>query len=456
MKIKIRLILLFLVLFSTLLLVFAASFYLYSASSRKQEYYNHLKREAITKADMLLDAKVPPSVLQLIYKNSGNSLFEEEVAIYDTAFNLLYHDAVEIDKVKETREMIDRIVREKQITFEQGGLQVVGLLHKDHGKSYVITAGASDEFGLRRLAGLKYYLLVASMVIIGCTFFAGYFFVSRALKPVAAIVQKVEAITATNLDMRLQVKNTRDEIGELAVTFNKMLDRLEDSFESQKSFVSNISHELRTPLATLTGELQLALIKQRSNEEYREVIQYALTDAIQLARVAGGILDLAKASYEQTEISRRPVRVDEVLLEAQLAVSKTNEQWQVDIAFTDQDPDDEKSLYVYGNEYLLKVAFINLMENACKFSSPGKCQVTIQQEPALLTLAFRDAGIGIPPDDLPYIFKPFYRGSNKEYARGAGIGLSLVEKIIHLHQGSISVESGMQTGSTFRVGLPHL
>ncbi len=405
---------------------------------------------------MLLDAKVPPSVLQLIYKNSGNSLFEEEVAIYDTAFNLLYHDAVEIDKVKETREMIDRIVREKQITFEQGHLQVVGLLHKDHDKSYVITAGAYDEFGLRRLAALKYYLLIASMVIIGCTFFAGYFFVSRALRPVAAIVQNVETITATNLDMRLQVKNARDEIGELAITFNKMLDRLEDSFESQKSFVSNISHELRTPLATLTGELQLALIKQRSNEEYREVIQYALTDAMHLARVAGGILDLAKASYEQTEISRRPVRIDEVLLEAQLAVSKANEQWQVDIAFTDQDPDDEKSLYVYGNEYLLKVAFINLMENACKFSNPGKCRVTIRQEPALLTLAFKDTGIGISQEDLPYIFKPFYRGSNKEYTRGAGIGLSLVEKIIHLHQGNITVESETHVGSTFRIVLPHL
>lgn len=447
---------LFLLLFATLLLAFAASFYLYSAASRRQSYYDHLRREAITKADMLLDAKVPSGVLQLIYKNSGNSLFEEEVAIYDTAFHLLYHDAVDIDKVKETRQMIDRIAREKFISFDQDDLQVVGVMHENRGNIYIITAAARDVFGLQRLTGLKYYLIVASLVIITCTFFVGYFFVRRALKPVARIVQNVETITATNLDMRLDIDNPHDEIGELATTFNKMLDRLENSFESQKSFVSNISHELRTPLATLTGELQIALIKQRTNEEYREVIHYALSDARQLGRIAGGILDLAKASYEQTEISRKPVRIDEILLEAEQQVSKSNDSWKIGIAFSDLDQENENSLYVHGNEYLLKVAFINLMENACKFSNPGQCRVTIRQASSTLIIGFSDTGIGIPPEDLPHIFEPFYRGRNKEHARGAGIGLSLVDKIVQIHQGRLMVDSIPNIGSTFIIELPHL
>jgi hypothetical protein len=114
MKIRNQLLLLFLVLFGVLLLAFSIFIYLSSAQTRKDEYYNQLKREAITKANLLFDAKVAPSVLQLIYKNSSNTLFEEEVAIYDTSFNLLYHDAVQIDKVKETRKMIDQIVQQKR------------------------------------------------------------------------------------------------------------------------------------------------------------------------------------------------------------------------------------------------------------------------------------------------------------------------------------------------------
>ncbi|WP_131537066.1 sensor histidine kinase [Pedobacter nototheniae] len=455
MKIRVKLLLLFLTLFASLLLAFAVFIYVYSAKTRKDQYYKHLKREAITKANLLFDAKVPPQVLQLIYKSSPNSLFEEEVAIYDTSFNLLYHDAVQVDKVKETQKMIDQIVMKKEITFDQGSLQVVGLLYQHHQKTYVITAAANDQYGLNRLKELEYTLIISFIIIISLTIAAGYFFVGRALKPVKEIVNKVAEITATNLYKRIQVKNQKDEIGELTHTFNHMLDRLEQSFDSQKSFVSNISHELRTPLATIVGELQLALIRERSVNEYKEIIKLSLSDAQRLVRLSNGLLDLAKASYDQGTVGMKTLRIDELLMDAREAVLKINEDYKVDIQFA-REIDNDNDISSKGNEYLLKVAFINLMENACKFSSSHQCTVGIDFNATQINLSFKDTGIGIPPEDLQNIFTAFYRGKNKDFSAGNGIGLSLTQKIISMHQGDIQLNSVVNQGSIFMVSIPHL
>lgn len=455
MKIRVKLLLLFLMLFGGLLLAFAVFIYVSSAQTRKDEYYKHLTREATTKANLLFDAKVPPEVLQLIYKNSVSSLFEEEVAIYDTSFNLLYHDAVQVDKVKETRKMIDQIILQKEITFDQGSLQVVGILYHHHDKNYVITAAANDKYGLSRLEELKYTLIISFIIIISLTIAAGYYFVGKALNPVAEIVDRVEEITATNLYKRVQVKNEKDEIGELALTFNHMLDRLEQSFDGQKHFVSNISHELRTPLSTIVGELQLALIRERSVSEYKEIIRLSLSDAQRLVRLSNGLLDLAKASYDQTVVSMKELRTDELLMDAREAVLKINADYKVDILF-EREIDDDDDISVKGNEYLLKVAFINLMENACKFSSDHQCIVSINFDADQIRLGFRDKGIGISQEELSTIFTAFYRGKNKDFSPGNGIGLSLTEKIISMHNGLITVNSAVNKGSEFMIAMPHV
>jgi methyl-accepting chemotaxis protein len=236
MTIRNRLTFLFTAIIAALLLIFALAVYFSFSESRKEEYYSSLRHTAITKANLLLDAKVSPKVLQVIYKHSANSLFEEEVAIYDTSFHLLYHDAVDIDKVKETRQMINDIIARKQIEFFQGEMQVVGIFyHHDH-KDYVITAAANDRHGYAKLRNLKYTLIIAFFISIIFIYIAGHIFSSKALQPVSDMVDEVEEITATNLDLRINEGNGKDEIAELAVTFNAMLNRLEKSFDAQKEF----------------------------------------------------------------------------------------------------------------------------------------------------------------------------------------------------------------------------
>jgi len=455
MTIRNRLAFLFTGIIAALLFAFALVVYFSFSENREEEYYSSLRHTAITKANLLLDAKIQPRVLQLIYKHSPNTLFQEEVAIYDTSFNLLYHDAVEIDKVKETRQMIHEIVTKKQIRFYQGDMQVVGIFYRHDGKDYVITAAANDQYGYAKLRNLKYTLIIAFFVAIVFIYIAGYIFSAKALKPVSDMVDKVEEITATNLDLRINEGNGKDEIAELAVTFNAMLNRLEKSFDAQKEFVSNISHELRTPLTAMLAELQVTAEKERSNSYYLDAIHHAISDGQKLVRLSNSLLDLAKANYDHTEIGFKELRLDELILDARNDALHDQPNCKINILF-EKEIEDDDFISVMGNEYLLRVAFINLMENGCKFSKDNEAAIAITYFKDKTILRFQDHGIGMDEAELPHIFTPFYRGTNRQFAGGNGIGLSLTKKIIDLHRGTISVSSQKNEGTTFTVELPHV
>ncbi|WP_406843428.1 ATP-binding protein [Flavobacterium soyae] len=454
MKTRTRLTILFTIITAAILLVFATIILVSARENREKEFYALLKKEAITKANLFFNAKVNSKTLQDIYKNNRATLNEVEVAIYKTSFQLLYHDAVDIDVVKETKPMINEIVRKGEIQFYQNDWQVIGMKYNFQEKEYVITAAAYDGFGYIKLDNLLKTCIIVFIISILILYITGHFFSKKAFEPIVKMTSKAKKISATNLDLRLDINQSKDEISELAATFNKMLNRLENSFDSQKQFVSNISHELRTPLSAIIAELELSTNKERKIEEYKIVISNTLQDAKKIAKLSNSLLDLAKANYDPSEITFKQIRIDEVLLDAQQQVQKSNPNYNVAIHFENNFEDDDQ-ITVNGNEYLLKVAFVNLFENGCKFSESKQSKVLISFKKEAIILQFYDNGIGILEEDLKHIFKPFYRGSNKIYADGNGIGLSLTQKIILLHKGTISVLSDKKSGTIFTVELYH-
>lgn len=455
MQIKTRLTLLFTFITATILLIFAAVIYYSAKESREREFYTLLQKEAYTKVNLFLDAQVDKKTLQEIYRNNRKILNEVEVAIYSTNFDLHYHDAVELDFVKETPEMLQDIRTKNRIEFYQDHWQVIGMVYPYAGQNYIVTAAAYDEYGYTKLKHLLKTISIGLVLSIIVIYLAGRYFSRRVFAPINAMTDKARSISANNLDLRLESKNDKDELSQLAHTFNQMLDRLESSFDAQKSFVSNISHELRTPLAAIIAELELSTLKERSIADYKQVIGNTLNDANKLVRLSNSLLDFAKASYDPTEISFRPIRVDEALLDARQQVQQANTDYKIDIHFS-ADIDDENQVTINGNEYLLKVAFVNLFENGCKFSMHKKTTVNVSFRKKHILLAFTDEGIGIPPADLTNIFLPFYRGENNNFADGNGIGLPLTHKIISLHQGTIQVKSIIGVGTSFTLELPHL
>lgn len=453
MKIRTRLTILFTLITATILLAFATVIYYTAKENREKEFYTLLKKEAITKANLFLNASVDKKTLQDIYHNNRKILNEVEVAIYDTGFTLLYHDAVDIDFVKETKQMIDDINQKGEINFYQENWQVIGLRYEFQGKNFIVTATAYDQYGYNKLDSLFKTIIIVFIISILVIYIAGRFFSKKAFEPVKEMTEKATNISATNLDLRLTSNGSKDELSQLANTFNEMLNRLENSFDAQKNFVSNISHELRTPLAAIITELELSTNKDRTIEEYKTAIQNALNDAKKLVRLSNSLLDLAKASYDPSEISFKSIRIDEILLDARQQVQQANPDYKIDIHF-ENDFENDNQISVNGNEYLLKVAFVNLFENGCKFSKDKQSTVSISFGNEKIILRFTDKGIGISEDDIKNIFMPFYRGENKTFAEGNGIGLSLTQKIIALHKGIIAVLSKEKQGTTFTVELP--
>jgi len=310
-----------------------------------------------------------------------------------------------------------------------------------------------DGYDMFRILNIK--LLAIWVVSFAILFVIGYFMARSVLKPVSKIVKHVGEITASNLSKRVEIDNPKDEIGELAATFNDMLDRLEKSFESQKMFISNVSHELRTPMAALIAELELSLHKERSNEDYKRVVENALADARDIEKLSNGLMDMAKASYHADQIKMTSVRLDEALLDASAMVMKARGDYNVDLIFGDC-TDDDRMATIYGNEYLLRTAFANLMENNCKFSHSRSSTVKISFGDGKAFIRFSDTGIGISPEDMEQLFKPFFRGRNRYFSTGNGIGMTLVERIVKLHNGTISVASQQGEGTVFTLAFEHI
>jgi len=439
MKIRTRLTLLFTLITAMLLSAYSISIYYSSKEAREKSFYSELQNEAIAKADLFFRSSLPEQEMHKLYKNNTRTLNEVQVAIYDANKQLVYHDDAKVDYVKETPEMLSQIFREKRINFFLNDLQVIGMVYHYEEKTYAVTAAAYDQYGYEYLTHLLTISIISFFSILILIYLAGIFLSKKALNPLSEMVTQIKKITAGKLQLRLKTTKEKDELNELARSFNGMLERLENSFDSQKHFVSNISHELRTPLSAIITELELASEKDKTKAEYQETIQYALEDARNMVKLSNSLMDLAKASYDSKEISFSEVRLDEVLLESYTKITKENSGYKVSLNI--EDSVEEHQLIIQGNEYLLQVAFNNLIDNACKYSPEHICSIDVRTNSKILLISFANTGNIIPKEDLEHIFKPFYRSETSRQEKGHGIGLFLTEKIILLHHAKITVVS---------------
>lgn len=430
--------------------------YLLSEQARSRTFFHDLKSEALTKAHLYLQNQVDAQTMQSIYLNNRKFINEVEVAVYTTDFRMLYHDAIQSDIIKEDRNMINDILRRKEIEFYIGRYQGIGMLYSFGGKDYIVTAAAYDGYGYNNLYELQQTLLILFVVGLTLLFLAGYFLARASLKPIRDIVKEAESITAQHIHKRLPVKNEKDELGELSTTFNALLERLEISFNSQKMFVSNVSHEMRTPLAALMAELDLALQKERTGEQYRQAMQNVLQDARRMNKLIDGLLNLAKADYQKEQIKMQEIRLDELLLDVREFILRAHPEYHIDLLFEQEEADDDRLITVMGNLYLLNIAFSNLIENNCKYSDNKSSFIQISYWDKHTVIRLSDSGIGMSDTDKAHLFTLFYRGTQENVTEGHGIGMALSQKIIHLHQGTISVHSEEGKGTTFVVELPHI
>lgn len=453
MEIRKKLLYQFIGIVAMILLLSSISVYISFSGGRKEEFYSRLGSKAKMVAQMLIDIdEIDAELLKRIERNNPVSLPKEIIIIYDYQDKIVY--STDDDQLLSIApELITTVRLKEEIRSKQASYEILGQFYAGKYDRYVVFAAATDIYGLGKLKRLRVILLIVFIISLFIVFISGMIFVSRALTPISNIMFQVEAIGVSNLDIRISEGNGIDELARLAHTFNRMLDRIESAFKTQKDFIANASHELRTPLTVITGHLEVILMNARTNEEYRKTIISVLGNIKNLNHISNRLLQLAQASSEFSEVDFNLVRIDEILWEARKDVLKINDNYQITINFSES-IDDEFKLKVMGNEQLLRTAISNLIDNGCKYSDDNTTEISVNNENSNVIIDFSDKGIGISDEELHMIFQPFYRAKNAIGTKGHGIGLSLVEKIITLHKGKITVYSEIMKGSVFTLSLP--
>jgi signal transduction histidine kinase len=456
MNIHAKLTLSFTLIVAGILAAFALSVYLLSANYRKEEFYSRLESRAVTTARLLLVVnEVDKKLLKIIDKNSIHALYDEKVLVFNNHDSLIYSSLDDLE-INYSTEFLNRIHREKKIEESDNENEKVGILVSSQGENFVIIASAYDRFGRSKLNNLRNVLISGLLIGIGIIVLTGRLFAGQVLVPIARLNGEISTISAGNLSQRVEEGNQKDEIAQLAMNFNKMLERLESAFEIQQNFVLSASHELRTPLAAISSQLQASLTQERPAEEYKAILQSVLEDTQALTMLTNGLLMLAQSRLERERIGFASTRADEIVFSAQKELSRIHPEYFFQIDYTEF-PTEESALLVEGNDPLLRNAFINLMDNACKYAMDKTVRVTIAFPGNTVRICFADNGIGIPRGETELVFAPFFRGSNiKARIKGYGMGLAICKRIIALHGGRIWMESAPGNGSRFYVELPSL
>ena len=438
---------------ASILIGFSLLIYLVSATYRREEFYERLKSKARTTVRFLVEVKeVDRDLLRIIDRNTLTALIDEKVLILDD-HNQLVYSSVDDHPVRYQPNLLDDVRKSREVETTNGENELVGMLYEANGQRLVVLASAYDQFGQSKLANLRLTLVWGLLGGIVLTVGLGFFFAGQSLQPIGHINRQVQTITARNLRQRLDEGRRQDEIDQLAVNFNAVLQRLEQAFEQQRSFVSHASHELRTPLAALKSEIQLGLRRPLSIDRHTEVLENLLTDTDRLIALSNSLLLLARTLENLEAVTMGPIRLDDVIFAARDELLTAHPNYIVQFQY-DQIPETDTDTVVLGNESLLTRVVLNLLDNACKYATDHRARVSIGTGQQRVWLSVTDTGIGLTADEQTHIFEPFYRTPGAVGFEGFGVGLAICYRIMELHNGHISVESEPGRGSTFTITLP--
>jgi signal transduction histidine kinase len=452
MNIRSRLTIQFLTIAAIIMLLSSIAIYLLSANYRRVDFYERLQNKANNTAKLLIEVdEVDATLLRKIEKDNPVSLPDERIIIFDFKNKTLF-STDENHKIKTDIKLLNTIRLDGEIRYKQDKYEVLGFLFTAKYDRFVVITAATDIYGKKRIRSLTTILFIVVTISLLLFLISGWFYAGRALKPVTRIIEDVNDITVSSLNLRLHEGSGKDELEQLARTFNNMLEHLEAAFKTQKDFIANASHELRTPLTSITGQLEFILMKPRTLEEYQNTLTSVFEDIRNLNALSNRLLLLAHASSDIPESAFLPVRLDEITWQASEELQKYNPGYAVKINLDDSL--DDETMTVSGDEQLLKTAIHNLIENSCKYSNDHTVTINIKSALPNILIEFIDHGIGISPDDLLQITKPFFRGINVKSIKGSGIGLSLVDRVVKMHHGTMQIISKINNGTQIYLQFP--
>jgi heavy metal sensor kinase len=342
----------------------------------------------------------------------------------------------------------ERIVR----LMDGSHVLTISHIHGMNGRDLVIRLGYSLRPLRDRMWQFVWLLGIALLVTILLASITGQWIAGKAMSPIELIAARAEGITANNLHDRLVITNPRDELGTLAAVFNHLLERLEQSFQQLQRFTADAAHELRTPLASLRTVGEVALSEPRPAEQYRDAISSILEETQRLNHTIDSLLLLARAEAGNSEETSEDIALAPLTEEVTNMLSVLAEEKSIQLLVQDEI---QGSVAVYGERSLLRVALINVLHNAIKFSPRGGIvRITLTTDDTGASITIADQGLGLREDEFDAVFERFYRGRESSTEHGDGLGLSIVKLIVERLGGSARFDRIVHTGASVVLRLP--
>lgn len=320
------------------------------------------------------------------------------------------------------------------------------------GRSFLTVSVAPLDSIVADLRVVRRVLFIALPLLVGIAGIGGFLLARHSLAPLGWMADQARRISGSNLDARLEIGNAAEELTVLAASFNELLSRLDQSFESMRRFVADASHELRTPISVVRGEADVALTQERTPAEYRESLAIILDESRRLSRLVDDLLNLARADAGRVKLRVQEFYLNDLLAECCRSLQALASARRIELDYRPAD-----DLPFRGDEEMLRRLVVNLLDNAIRYTPPGgKVTASLEARGADLRIRIADTGAGISPEAAPHVFERFYRADKARSRQdgGFGLGLAIVKWIAESHAGAVDFASQPGSGTTFTVTLP--
>lgn len=317
---------------------------------------------------------------------------------------------------------------------------------------YILQVGIYMKLSYKTVENMEENFLMSVPVLIIFSLVGGWFISRKSLSPIESITETTRQITVSNLNQRLIPAHTGDELERLAMTINLMLSRIEESFQRVAQFTSDVSHELRTPVSSIKTGIEVILSKERTAEEYCELLENNLSALERMARMISELSELSRSDSGGSILHLKLFNLSNMLNGLHDKFTPVSDLKEIKISVKGI-PD----VYINADETLLRRVFANLLDNAIKYTPHGgRVILSLVDKDDSVAVCIKDTGMGISEGNLEMVFDRFFRvdSSRSRDTGGTGLGLNICKKFVELHHGKIKAKSELGVGSSFEVIIP--